>query len=211
MLRRRTRGHGAPRAPLPTLRAGKKDMPRRAIGLLLSGCFLTSAAAAQDVKLAEILPDTPGARACFARSYDAEHMRAHPQQRVAGVTFLMRVVGFDDKGEWVLKPDGKYKYTRYHFAIRFARRDGKRAQTTSGECQQGENGSSCYVECDGGGFGLEKSSDGLLLRLAQDGIRIDDCDEKDVRLKPGSDDKAFRVEKVAQAQCSALERESFGE
>jgi hypothetical protein len=31
-----------------------------------------------------------------------------------------------------------------------------------------------------------------------------------VRLKPGNDDKAFRVEKVAEPQCRALEREKFG-
>jgi hypothetical protein len=48
------------------------------------------------------------------------------------------------------------------------------------------------------------------LRLTQDGVRIDDCDEKDVPLKPGSDDKAFRVAKAAEAQCRALEREKFG-
>jgi hypothetical protein len=184
----------------------------RTIGLSLTGCLLAGAAAAQDVKLTDILPDTPGARACFTRSYDARHLREHPQQRVAGVTFLMRVVGFDDKGEWVLKPDGKYKYTRTHFAIRFARREGRRAQSTSGECQNNEKASaSCYVECDGGGFGLEKSGEGLLLRLADDGIRIDDCDEKDVRLKPGRDDRTFRVEKVADAQCRALEKEKFGQ
>ncbi len=54
--------------------------------------------------------------------------------------------------------------------------------------------------------GLEKSGDGLLLRLLMaDGIRIDDCDEKDVRLKPGADDRA-----LADAVCQGLEKESFG-
>jgi hypothetical protein len=183
----------------------------RAFATALALALLTSAAAAQDVKLSDILAATPGTRACFARSYDAKHLREHRQQRVAGVTFLIRSTGFDDKGEWVLKPDGKYKYTRYLFAIRFARRDGKRAQTTSGECQQGEKGAGCYVECDGGGFSLEKSGEGLLLRLLDEGIRIDDCDEKDVRLKPGADDKAFRVEKVAEAQCHALEKSALGQ
>lgn len=172
---------------------------------------LSGAASAQEAKLADILPDTPGARVCFARTYDAKHLREHPQQRVTGVTFAIRTTGFDDKGEWVLKPGVPHKYTRALFAIRFARRDTKKPQTTSGECQQGEKGIGCFVECDGGGFALEKSGEGLLLRLAEDGIRIDDCDEKDVRLKPGADDKAFRVEKVAEAQCRALEKAAFGE
>jgi hypothetical protein len=162
-------------------------------------------ASGQVAKLADIVPATPGARVCFARSYDAKHLREHPRQRVAGVTFLIRSTGFDDRGEWVLKPDGKYKYTRYLFAIRFAQRDGNRAPTTSGECAEAEK-TGCHVECDGGGFALEKSGDGLLLRLLDEGIRIDDCDEKDVRLMPGTDDKAFRVEKVAEAQCRALEK-----
>jgi hypothetical protein len=181
------------------------------VGAMLAGLSGAAAAAsAQEAKLADILPATPGSRACYARSYDAKHLREHPQQRVSGITFAIRTTGFDDKGEWVLRPGEKYKYTRYLFAIRFVRRDMKRAQTTSGECQQGEKASGCFVECDGGGFALEKSGEGLLLRLLDEGIRIDDCDEKDIRLKPGTDDKVFRVEKVATQQCRALERESFG-
>ena len=46
-------------------------------------------ASAQGAKLADILPATPGARACFARRYDAKHLREHPGQRVAGVIFLI--------------------------------------------------------------------------------------------------------------------------
>jgi hypothetical protein len=43
-----------------------------------------------------------------------------------------------------------------------------------------------------------------------EGIRIDGCDEKDVRLLPRADDKAFRVEKVAEAECRALEKATLG-
>jgi hypothetical protein len=160
-------------------------------------------------RLADILPPMPGARACFARRYDAKHLRAHPAQSVTGVTFLVRSTGFDEKGEWVLKPDGKYKYSRYLFAIRFARRNGKRAHSTSGECTQAAN-IGCHVECDGSGFTFEKSGEGLLLRLSEDGIRIDDCDERDVRLLSGADDTSFRVERVAEAHCRALEKATLG-
>jgi hypothetical protein len=160
-------------------------------------------------RLADMLPAMPGARACFARRYDAKHLREHRAQSVTGVTFLVRSTGFDNKGEWVLKPDSKYKYSRYLFAVRFARRNGKRAHSTSGECREGAN-IGCHVECDGGGFALEKSGESLLLRLSEDGIRIDGCDEKDVRLRPGKADKTFRVERVAEAQCRALEKETLG-
>ena len=50
-------------------------------------------ASAQGAKLADILPATPGARACFARRDDAKHLSEHPGQRVAGVTFLIRSTG----------------------------------------------------------------------------------------------------------------------
>ena len=167
-------------------------------------------ASAQGAKLADILPATPGARACFARRHDAKHLREHPGQRVAGVTFLIRSTGFDERGEWVLKPDGKYEYTRYLFAIRFARRSGASAcRRRAGSARNAEK-MGCRVECDGGGFALEKSGESLLVRLLDEGIRIDGCDEKDVRLMPGADDKAFRVEKVAEAQCRALEKATLG-
>jgi hypothetical protein len=158
-------------------------------------------------RLVDILPAVPGARACFSRRYDAKHLREHPAQTVTGVTFLVRSTGFDAKGEWVLKPDGKYKYSRYLFGIGFARRNGKGALSTSGECIQAAN-IGCHV--DGGGFALEKSGESLLLRLSEDGIRIDGCDEKDVRLRPGKADKTFRVERVAEEQCRALEKEKLG-
>lgn len=184
-------------------------MNRFAWMLALAPGFLTPALA-EGVKIADLLPATPGARACFARTYDAAHLRAHPHQRVTAVTFLMRTTGFDKKGEWVLTPDGKAEYTRTLFGIRFARRDLRKPQTTSGECAQGESEAHCYVECDGGGVVLEKSGEGLLLKLLDQGIRIEDCDEKDVRLMPGRDDKAFRVDKVDGAQCRALEKATLG-
>lgn len=161
-------------------------------------------------RLADILPAVPGARACFTRRYDAKHLREHPAQSVTGVTFLVRSSGFDDKGEWVRKPDAKYKYTRYLFAIRFARRNGKRAHSTSGECKEATTNIGCHVECDGGGFVLEKSGESLLLRLSEGGLRIDDCDKKDVRLLPGAYDKTFHVERVVEAKCYTLEKATLG-
>ena len=181
-----------------------------AIGLSLTGCVLAGAAAAENVKVDDLLAATPGVRVCYARQYDAAHLRGHPQQRVAGITLAIRTFGFDNKGEWVLKADAPHKYTRALFAIRFARRGGKPAQLTQGECQNGEMTVGCFVECDGGGFHIQQDGKALLLHLAEDGIRIDDCDEKDVRLKPGTDDKVFRLEKVADAQCRALEKRKFG-
>ncbi len=184
-----------------------------AIGLALS---CAAAAAAEDAKPHEkmlaFLPATPGARACYARSYDAKHLAEHPRQRVTALTFLLRVVGYDESGDhWVLDPAGKYERVDYQFALSATRR-GEKALTTSGYCPDDPN-ALCIRECDGGGVTLETiaGSQALTIRLNDGGVRMGACDEgKQIWLRPGADDKSFRVEKVAVEQCAALEKSEFG-
>jgi hypothetical protein len=159
-----------------------------------------------------ILPATVGAKACFTRTYDARHLAAHPRQRVTAVTFLVRVVGIDAGGDWVLDPKGKYDKVNYQFATRVTRRGERRALSASGYCPENSN-VLCIRECDGGGVTLEKvdGADALTVRL-DDGILMGACDErKGTWLRPGTDDKAFRLNKVAPAQCAALEKAEFKE
>ena len=176
------------------------------LALLIGG----GAAHAQN-KIAEFLPGTPGQKACFARTYDARHLREHPKQRVTSMTFLMRVVGISDSGDWVLDPKEKYDRLSYQFAMDVQRRGEKKARTVSGYCPEDSKDTMCARECDGGGVFVEKRDDALIVRLDQWGIRMDSCGEGDgVWLKPGADDKMFRLNKVADAQCKALETEELG-
>jgi hypothetical protein len=73
----------------------------------------------------------------------------------------------------------------------------------------------CVVDCDGGGVNLAMGPrpDTLLVRLRDNGIRMHgSCDdEKVVWLRPGSDDKVFRVDKVVLDQCRRLENDELGE
>jgi hypothetical protein len=161
--------------------------------------------------LSTVLPATVGAKACYTRSYDAKHLAAHPRQRVTAVTFLMRVVGIGDGGDWVLDPKGKYEKVNYQFAMSATRR-GDRRLAANGYCPDAKD-LFCARECDGGGVTLEKieGADALTLKLG-DGILMGPCDErKGTWLKPGADDKAFRLNKVAPAQCAALEKSEFKE
>jgi hypothetical protein len=179
-------------------------------------CALAGSATAEDAapyaKLATVLPATVGAKACYTRSYDAKHLAAHPRQRVTAVTLLLRVVGIDAGGDWVLDPKGKYDKVNYQFAMSATRRGDRRALTANGYCPDAKE-LFCARECDGGGVTLEKveGADTLTVRL-DDGILMGACDErKGTWLRPGADDKAFRLNRVAAAQCDALEKREFKE
>jgi hypothetical protein len=127
------------------------------------------------------------------------------------MTFLMRVVGIGDGGDWVLDPKEKYERLSYQFAMSAQRRGEKKARTVSGYCPEESRDTMCLRECDGGGVLVEKQADTLIVRLDQHGIRMDSCDEgKGAWLKAGADDKVFRLNKVAAEQCKALEDEELG-
>jgi hypothetical protein len=114
----------------------------------------------------KILPPEPGRKACWRRVYDANHLAAHPQQKVTELTFFLRVSGYDAGGRYVFKnPD----HIMYNFAISLKRRGNKRALTTSGDCL-GEKTVQCVVDCDSGGVTIDNlpSGDGLSIGLEFD-------------------------------------------
>ena len=164
-------------------------------------------------KLAELLPAEPGRKACYARSYDAAHLRDHPKQRVTSVTFFLRVVGLDANGDkfFALRAE-PYDRIQYEHVIALTRRGTKRKLSAGGYCS-GDVTAQCAVECDAGGLTLEKAgADALLIRLLDEGIEFDnDCDGgKGTRVKPGTDDRVFRVDKVSLDLCRALEKSELG-
>jgi len=164
-------------------------------------------------KLAELLPAEPGRKACYARTYDAAHLRDHPKQRVTSVTFFLRVVGLDASGDKFFAPRAEpYDRIQYEHVIALTRRGAKRKLSTSGYCS-GDVTAQCVVECDAGGMTLEKAGEALLIRLLDDGIEFDnDCDgSKGTRVKPGADDNVFHVNKVSLDLCRELEKSELGE
>jgi len=90
----------------------------------------------------KILPAEPGRKACYARIYDAKHLRDHPKQKVGSLIFFLRVSGYDASGAYdFLKPD----HIMYQFAIEVKRRNDKRALHTSGDCL-GSEIAQCVVD-----------------------------------------------------------------
>jgi hypothetical protein len=181
--------------------------------VVLTGALAAPAAAQVADKLAQIVPAKVGAKACFARVYDAKHLAAHPKQRVTQMTFLMRVTGISDSGDWVLDPAQKYVRLNYQFAMSVMRRGARKAMSVSGYCPEDMHDVMCMRECDGGGVALAKiaGSNGLMIKVDQDGILLGgSCDVgEESWLKAGADDKAFALEPVAAVQCSGLEKEEL--
>jgi len=189
-------------------------MSRIVVTALVLACGFAGAASAQERKLSDFLPAKVGEKACFTRVYDAKHLAAHPRQRVTSMTFLMRVTGISETGDWVLDPKQKYDRLNYQFAMSVTRRGEKQALSVSGYCPGDTRSVFCARECDGGGVTLDKvsGSEALLVKLDDNGILLGSCEESKSRwLKAGADDKVFRVEKVTIDKCKALEKGEFGE
>jgi hypothetical protein len=157
--------------------------------------------------LTDIVPPEAGRSACYSRQYDDAHLARHPRQQVATMVFLLRAAHYDfDKAA---PPEKLEDRVYYQFAMAVKRRGEKRTLRTSGDCFGGE-GISCAVDCDGGSAAIEKiqNVDALMVRLSSErGIRMyGDCDGAAVWLKPGADDKAFRLDRSPPKVCRALQR-----
>ncbi len=154
-----------------------------------------------DTRLLALAPAVDKAESCYLRRYDAQHLRAHPRQKVEAIGICVAVER--------IPPEEKSDPVRYRYNFDFAAKLKGRAKpaTTGGECGfayvplgdqplRSDKGIHCGVDCDGGG-GAE-----LLVRL--DRIRVSagcgSADEEDESkafdLTGGADDKVFLMPKV---------------
>ncbi len=156
--------------------------------------------------LIPLLAPEPGNKACYVRSYDATHLRAHPRQRITAMKFQLGVEAYDPKPADAKEPADLFYYT---FSMSVSRRGDMRLLRTSGDCFSGDP-ISCVVDCDGGSVALNKMppADTLIVRLNDDGIcMFHDCDGEQGVLKGGVDDKVLRLEKTANDACKVLEEQ----
>lgn len=185
-------------------------LQRLTLGALAAMTALCGSASAQNGRISALLPilaPEAGNKACYSRTYDAAHLKAHPRQRITAMKFLLTVKAYDPKPANASKPDDLYYYT---FSMSVKRRGDKRLLSTSGDCN-GDDRILCAVDCDGGSVTLDTMppANTLIVRLDnQTGITMyHDCDEeKDaVVVKGGADDKVFRLDKADVAACKALD------
>lgn len=181
------------------------------IGSALCALALSAGLAVADTPpgigaLVPLLAPQKGNKACYIRTYDNAHLRAHPRQRITAMKFLLGVKEYDPRKANAKGLDDLVYYT---FAMSVARRGDKRLLHASGDCFGGDT-ISCAVDCDGGGVALDKlpPANTLIVRMKDSGIRmLHDCDdEQGVLVKAGADDMLFHLEKAANEACRALEQ-----
>lgn len=130
--------------------------------------------------------------ACYARHYDASHLRTHPDQNVKDMAML------------AYRPDwAGADASILNFEARF--RDGGVPVEFSGECRTAADGVlACGIECDGGEFSLKSVGGGSILvdMPGEPGL----CDGTDGTSRPGfgPDDKRFRLDRVDIGDCRGL-------
>ncbi|HWV51473.1 hypothetical protein [Pseudorhodoplanes sp.] len=156
-----------------------------------------------------------GQEVCFGRVYDAAHLKKHPKQRVTAF-HLFRDFTPDpnketpqDTRETLVAEDGDggIRVTAY---VRFRDRPGLFFNGL--HCGMSVDGDkvSCGIDCDGGGFFLKDAGKSLLLEnrgfvvVGGCGASEDEEENRDF-VKPGADDKIFRLDPLPAAQCRALE------
>jgi len=128
---------------------------------------------------------------CFDRHYTPAHLAQHPDQLVTSMTLK-------------LDPDGPVHdnlHWPFYFYIAMTKRGDNHLYAQEGYID--ESGVRGIVECDGGGFRLQKIPSGMLLSI-DEGIRMarvdDPCGESDRPnasswFERGKDDHTFQLDK----------------
>jgi hypothetical protein len=177
--------------------------------------FAVSGASAQE-RASPLPSHLPlGQEACFGRIYDTAHLKKHPRQRVTAF-HLFRDFTPDTNKETPqetrkeledIDGDGGIRVTAY---VRFRDRPGLFFNGL--HCSRSADGSKvrCGIDCDGGGFLLKSSGKSLLLEnegfVVVGGCGASEEEEENTDyVKPGADDKVFRLDPLPVAQCRALE------
>ena len=173
----------------------------RSVMLFFGALLVTSTPALADT-LENFLPPKEGATACFRRIYDAGHLEKHKDQTVTEIRFRIAYAVF-----WDEEYGEQARY--YAFQLLAKRRGDDRELKTSGTCSKNSEGRIfCGVECDGGGLYFEpRSAQSIVLEFGDsDGILMSaSCseDENTEVLRPGKDDKSFRLDRLPSTHCAA--------
>ena len=109
----------------------------------------------EEGELANFVPPEDGARACFARTYDAEHLKNHPKQTVTEMQFRLTYY-IHEPDEF--SPQGQ---RNYYFELKARQKGQSRMLTAAGDCDPADGGKAifCGVDCDGGGVTVSRTGD----------------------------------------------------
>lgn len=116
---------------------------------------------------------------CYARTYAAEHLAAHPKQKVTGF-FLTRS-----------EVDIGSPPASFGVGFGFRLKGSSDVFAAAAECFSDGDGANCSAEGDGGGFRLTPRPDGLLVSV-DDRLELEGLDGFSPNLHD-SDDREFRL------------------
>lgn len=142
-------------------------------------------------------PGDGHAMACFARDYDAAHLKAHPKQNVTKMMLFVDSTVDPDSGRG------------YSLAMGAAFRGLKQMVQLSGFCGEAANGKTalnCGIDCDGGEINVKLRDASSILVDIPNGARTWDPEsgEDQPKAKFGPDDKVFRLDAVPVRECLPL-------
>lgn len=159
--------------------------------LALATC-LAAAGARADV-LDDVLRSGGGTEVCYSRTYSADHLARHPDQRVTRMSLILT--------------RGASRSEPASFRIFVTVRGDREVWSASGECRR-RGGIVCDVECDGGGFAIGAASTTEALQIALDSphgrISMNGCDGGEREVEAGRDDRRFRLDRAPGRVCAAI-------
>jgi hypothetical protein len=144
---------------------------------------------------------------CFSRVYDAGHLAQHPRQNVHTILLLVKASSDSNQPRYEVRLGVTFRKNGAHFE-------------SAGNCgsihDTAEVGGSagvahCGVECDGGSIDVAIKDAKSVLVSIPEGARIwraNADDDSDQRKRFGSDDKVFRLDKMALTACLRLADDS---
>ena len=191
---------------------------RRLMAAVTFGCCLVIAGQSEGlaqgpdyIKLKALLPPFPGAQACYARTYSAEHLQQHPKQKVTELVLFLRYVTLSEEDATLISTENggtEKQYFRYDFTLAAKTKEHDRTLYASGDCASAE-GIGCGVECDGGGIEIEPMAgkdDTILVRLERIRMTLGCGEGGEVELEGGEDDKVFKLTKAPRPLCDSMQK-----
>lgn len=153
---------------------------------------------------------------CFERHYDTAHLARHPDQLITSMTLALDPDGPKKRG--VAKSDIGKVNIPFDFKIAMKKRGSSNIYVQEGSVEDRDGKQQGIVECDGGGFILQKNPSGVLLSIGlgkgfEERIRMsivpDPCGYSDrvnnsVEIEGGKDDRTFRLYAVPNQFCSSV-------
>jgi hypothetical protein len=159
---------------------------KRSMIVATAGALVVAPAASADV-----MGDLSRAGACWTRTYDAAHLRAHPAQTVTRVSLMS-----------MNSVPGQAKNVRgVVFGMR--QRPGNELSVASAECRASGAGARCTAQMDAGAFRFDSRPKGVLRLTVAGSLQLERMSGDYTANLASSDDRVFDLSPAPTSACRA--------